>query len=184
MATSAPDLNEVRDPWERQPGESRQAFEAFTLYRDMGLKRSIRAVAAALGKSATLLSRWSSRWQWPARAEAWDAVKDEEARIAQLEAVREMNKRHASLGFGLISVAGMRLRQLSEAVQAGAAGAVGPQDVVRMAVEGARLERLAIGLPTEITQRREPTEDNEWAELTDDDLRALVAREAASGAGV
>lgn len=47
------------DLWERQPGESAQAYEAFAIYRDMGSNRSLRVVAEQLSKSDTLIKRWS-----------------------------------------------------------------------------------------------------------------------------
>jgi len=43
------------DLWERQPGESAQAYEAFAIYRDMGSNRSLRVVAEQLSKSDTLI---------------------------------------------------------------------------------------------------------------------------------
>ena len=48
------------DLWERQPGESAQAYEAFAIYRDMGSNRSLRVVAEQLSKSDTLIKRWST----------------------------------------------------------------------------------------------------------------------------
>ena len=46
--------------WERQPGESAQAFEAFKIYRDLGLKRSNQEVCKQLSKSRQLISRWKA----------------------------------------------------------------------------------------------------------------------------
>ena len=51
-------------PWERQKGETPQAFEAFSIYRDMGSSRSTAKVGRKLGKSKNLMDRWSSRWEW------------------------------------------------------------------------------------------------------------------------
>ena len=60
-------------PWERQEGESAKAFEAFTIYAGLGADRSLRAVAQQLGKSKTLMDRWSSTYGWVARAAEYDA---------------------------------------------------------------------------------------------------------------
>ena len=69
-----------REAWERQPGESGPAFEAFAAYRDMGEKRTISAVARQLNKSGTLCHRWKLKYDWRARADAYDASIAEEAR--------------------------------------------------------------------------------------------------------
>ena len=50
--------------WERQPGESAAAWEAFACYGDLGLSRSISKVADALHKARTLIERWSTTHQW------------------------------------------------------------------------------------------------------------------------
>lgn len=63
--------------WEQQTGESARAYEAFRTYRDLEPSaRSIRRVAQELGKSATLVGRWSSTCRWVERAEAWDREQD------------------------------------------------------------------------------------------------------------
>ncbi len=74
-----------KELWERQEGESKQAFEAFLAYAEMGNnfgKRSIRKVAQQLGKSATLISRWSVQHSWQKRVEAYDenALKEYQAK--------------------------------------------------------------------------------------------------------
>ncbi len=61
-----------KQPFDRQPGESAKAHAAAKLYFELGAQRSLEAVGQKLGKSGTLLSRWSSRWQWVARAKAYD----------------------------------------------------------------------------------------------------------------
>jgi hypothetical protein len=58
--------------------ESAKAYAAFQQYYGAShAERSIRAVAARLGKNRTLLSKWSSRFRWVDRTEAWDRRQSE-----------------------------------------------------------------------------------------------------------
>jgi|TARA_R110000824_G_scaffold18243_11_gene72648 hypothetical protein len=91
----------TRFPWERQFNESRKAFEAFVVYRDMGTTRSQEKVGRELGKSAKLMGRWSAKWAWVDRVEGWVDEQDRELRLAQSEAVVKMNQRHAALAAAL-----------------------------------------------------------------------------------
>ena len=77
-------------PWERQEGESVQAFEAFTLYLEMGGERSLRAVGQKLGKSSTLIERWSATKRWVERAAAYDADLQQKAYTAAVSRARKM----------------------------------------------------------------------------------------------
>lgn len=92
-------------PWERRGGESVQAFAAFSLYLEMGVKRSLQAVSQELSKSRTLISRWSSAYQWVERCRAWDDYLQREARKAAVQEVREMNRRHIQLASTLQATA-------------------------------------------------------------------------------
>lgn len=77
-------------PWARRDGETEVAFSAFTVYRDMGTSRSTRAVANSLGKSAQLISRWSSVHDWVDRVRAFDNHRDAqhlEATAAEEDAI-------------------------------------------------------------------------------------------------
>jgi hypothetical protein len=80
----------------RLPGESRQAYASFVAYRDLGEARSLVKVGQKLGKSTSLLERWSARWRWVERAEAFDAFLDRQRCERAAQAVREMAERHAA----------------------------------------------------------------------------------------
>lgn len=82
-------------PWARRDKESDPAWQAFTIYRDMGLERSLSKVGSSLGKSKTLMDRWSAEHSWVERAVGWDAHQDRVKREAQLAEVEAMGKRHA-----------------------------------------------------------------------------------------
>ncbi len=79
-------------PWRRQPGESRQAFAAFEVYRDGAIRgvRSIRRTAEELGKSRQLLERWSVRWRWVERCDKYDLA---EGRLRVAQEVAEISVR-------------------------------------------------------------------------------------------
>lgn len=100
------------ETWERQPDESTQAYEAFTVYRE---ERSITKVAQKLDKSRTIIGQWSSEWQWVARCRDYDnalqSVDFEEKRAA----IREMHQRHLKMADTLQDKAMKALEQLDMA---------------------------------------------------------------------
>ena len=59
--------------FEQQERESNKAFAAFKIYLELGPERSLSAVAEKLGKSKTLIERWSGKFDWPARVQAYAA---------------------------------------------------------------------------------------------------------------
>ena len=56
--------------FEQQPTEGDRAFAAFSLYLSLGPERSLAKVSRELGKSLTLVGRWSSKYDWPVRVTA------------------------------------------------------------------------------------------------------------------
>jgi len=86
----------VVDPGERQAGESVQAF---VVYRDLGLVRSVTKVVRELDKSRTVVGRWSRQYGWVARASAYGREQDRlfVAERAQAQARRDVARRHAKL---------------------------------------------------------------------------------------
>ena len=88
-------------PWERQKGESAQAYEAFVTYRDMGSDRSIRAVGQRLDKSRTQIGKWSSAWNWQERVRAYDNELEKEARAKAVKDRKAMTERHIGIAMQL-----------------------------------------------------------------------------------
>jgi len=88
-------VDEWSELWERQPGESPEAFEAFALYRDMGIERSTAKVGRRLGKSKTLMDRWSSDHGWVMRAAVWEREQDRKRQQAHFDEIARVEKAQA-----------------------------------------------------------------------------------------
>lgn len=86
------------EPWRRREGETAKAHAAFLLYVELGYgQRSLSKVGEKSGKSRgyeRVLQRWSSKHEWVARADAYDAHELAEA-MAQRDAVRERLRQSA-----------------------------------------------------------------------------------------
>lgn len=142
------------DLWERQQGESTQAFEAFQIYRDMGASRSINAVASKLSKSRTLISRWSSDKNWVERCVAWDAEQDRIIRIQRTSDIRKMREKHANLANAMLVKAARALKSMpDEEIKA--------SDISKFIEVASKLERISMGDVGEVVEERDggPTED-------------------------
>lgn len=82
---------------QRLPTESTKAYAAYECYREFGAARSVAKVGQELGKSKTLMDRWSAQYQWVTRAAEWDAEQErirEEAR--QVEIAKVMSEGYAA----------------------------------------------------------------------------------------
>lgn len=157
------------ESWERQPGESAKAYEAFSIYRDMGMDRAMSKVSKQLGKSIALMERWSVKYKWRERCFKYD--RDLE-RTAQKEARKEYSKmvtRHVRIGMKLQTAALSSLETLLESK-----ATLKPKDIKEFIELGTELERMNRVLSAE-------------EEVSDDDgfLEALngIAAEVNSVAG-
>ena len=75
--------------FERQERESAKAFAAFKTYLELGPDRSLVLVADKLGKSKTMIERWSRKFDWPARVQAHTAhLADVERKAAEAVATQ------------------------------------------------------------------------------------------------
>lgn len=160
--------------WERQKGESAPAFQAFAIYRDMGAERSLAKVAQKLGKSKALMERWSRRWQWGVRAEAWDDEMDCLTCRELQKGVAEMRKNH-------VGIAKAMLVKALQALQKIPTDEISPRDVANMVDVAAKLERISRGEVTERTEGKQTIAGEfslssiDLSRVSDEELKTLDA---------
>lgn len=134
--------------WERQKGETTAAYSAFWEYCTSveNNKRSVSRVAEKLKKSASLLHRWSKRWEWEQRALAYDNHLIE----IEMEALKNERitaaKRHAKIARAFQEKIIRRLNSLNPEV-------LSPKDLSAWLDVSVKIERQAMGEPTEIVSQ-------------------------------
>ena len=141
-------INTPPEPWERRKGETARAYEAFTVYRDMGAGRSINKTAQNLTKNRTTIAEWSSKHEWVKRVAAWDAEQDRIARQAQIDEIKKMRKRHADLANAMLVKAAKALQRIPE-------DEIKATDVSRMVDTAAKLERISRGDVGDVIEERD-----------------------------
>lgn len=157
-----------REPFDRQPEESDQAWVGFTTYRDLGLERTVEKAVPVLGKKPSYRSTmegWSMRWGWRLRVVEWDRVADRKAREAQLEAIADTNRQMMTVAEGLWKLAGQdlmrwheKLRQSQEEAEKSktpAAPLLTAKEAEALAATGIKLQRMLLDQPSEILEMRE-----------------------------
>lgn len=147
------------DPWERQPDERRYAY--FETYRDMPQPRSLRRLARGLDLSLNAVGELSVRWQWQARAHAWDV---DQRRRYEAELIRERvaaARRHARIAQGHAQALSLPALEVLRRIQEDQTvlQRLNLEDLLRLQASAARAlnrvvvtERLALGVSTENVQ--------------------------------
>lgn len=156
--------------WERQQGESSPAYEAFSIYRDMGADRALRTVAAQLSKSYPLILRWNKRWEWQERVREYDNSLEQKAYKEAVKRVTEMQTRH-------IKTAVLMQKKAVEALDKLPLELLSANDIVRLIKEGSKLERDTRTADPTITARQKQEEEQGGASgLADAILEAWERR--------
>lgn len=157
-------------PWERQDGESAKAYQAFCKYLDMGEKRSIRAVAQQLGKSATLMARWSSTWHWPDRVAEYEVDLRRQAYKKAQNDAEKMAKRH-------INIALKMQEKALAALNATKPEYIQVRDMITLLREATKLERDS---RVDVETRTAPLRSEQEVEddLVNDWIAGVIAADA------
>ena len=127
--------------WDRQPGETAPQWEAFQVFRDLGLNRQRSEVQRRTGRTKALVYKWSASNQWQARAEAYDRHLDEVRQKERIAEALDAERRHAILGKALLAKVGQLLSSLE------------PDEIPRSSLPAylkaaVEIERLSLGLDT------------------------------------
>jgi hypothetical protein len=138
MAASKP-KNKSRKPWERKDGESAVAYEAFAVYRDLGVDRSIPKVVRKLTKSNGLMKRWSAEHSWVSRAEEWDIEQDRLLTKALERDRVKMRKLHADIARAVLLKGAAQLNKSAPNAK------TAQKDAIAMIESGMKNERIARG---------------------------------------
>jgi len=132
--------------WERLPGESAKAYEAFCVYRDLGpSERSLEKARKMLPKprSRKWIGEWSAKYNWVERAKAYDDYIEKRKREEKEKAILEMADRQARLAIAFQQRVAQRLQELDPSE-------LSPSDLAKWFDVAAKIERLNRGEPTEI----------------------------------
>jgi hypothetical protein len=160
------------EPWDQQPDESNKAFKAFKLYLDMGYKRTVKRVAISLGaKSYTYIYEWSAKFKWRDRVKNWEKEQSRLQLAASYENYKSICEEHLLQAKNLrhlmkipTQALALKLKEpdakkeiKSKAIEE--LDNLHTKDLIELVMRSARtlellvkVERLAIGAPTEITQ--------------------------------
>lgn len=90
-------------PWDCQPGETAKAYQAFVIYRDLGPDRTVQRTANELAKNYTTVNAWSRKWEWAARAAAWDSMPGRMMMEAYQERVARIADQHDRIATKLLA---------------------------------------------------------------------------------
>lgn len=169
----------ARPLWERLDDETPKAWEAFTEYRGLGIRRTLKGAARihyghtdddqVTEPQLHQCKRWSVKYRWRDRAAAFDEYVDELALVELVDEQKEMRKRVLLEGRVLQTKGIQRIRALM-------AGEMTPAVALRAIEVGVKLESMALGVASETVAHHHTVEDRrEQAVAAVRDARARLS---------
>lgn len=160
-----------RNIWDRMPNERAKTYQRFEVYRDLGVGRTLARVAQECGVSYATVQTNAIDFAWRDRVDAWDREMERVRVIAHREAISDMKKRQVNESKALQQKAIERLKTMKPSE-------LKPRDVLSFIAEAAKIERMALGQPTEIVQSNSKTDllgSLDLSQLNDAELASLEA---------
>jgi hypothetical protein len=171
------DYDGDRQPWDQRGTDTSHSYRAFLVYRDLGVKRSLRRAAEVFYELADVhathaklrqMKHWSTNHQWRVRVNAWDVHLQRIDEDEQVQAAHDMHRRHSAIATMALQKAAERLKQLNpESLTA--------RDAITYLEAAVRVERQARGEPDTIRELRGPGGTPLNLALDDEVLEARIA---------
>ena len=109
---------------------------------------NLKKVAEQLGKSETIIGRWSGKHNWVERIKHWEAEEDRLLREELMKDIGAMRKRHADVASAMLIKAARALQRIpDDEIKAG--------DISRMIETATKLERISRGDVGEVVEERQ-----------------------------
>jgi predicted transcriptional regulator len=140
---------EATHPWDRQIGETPLAYRLFAVYRDQGINRDIHEIAKDLGRGYQTVKNLSIENQWLLRADAHDNYQNRILEKKLQYEIVDARKRHHRLGAMMLDFAQEsieNLRSMNDLLSV--------KDIVQLVDAGHKIESVALGMSTDITESR------------------------------
>jgi hypothetical protein len=183
-------------PWLQAEGEPDEAYVAFGWFRDFGPLRTLDAVWRAHSgpnrapRAPGNWKRWKSRYDWSARAQAYDDRNDERLDEARIEAIgahagawaqrqMEVREKDWQLADRLRQMADKMVDRIEESMDDPEfIPSVG--DVVRLAKTVSEIQRLAAELATQqVVTQQAPPPPKDFSEMSDTELEEYIREQQA-----
>jgi len=147
-------------PWERQFGETRDGYLAFSTYRDMGPDRSLARAAelhyedGASRAKVVQFEKWSAEHDWVLRTDAWDMDQERERR-ERIQAQRVQTEvEQFEFARQALRLARKRVDDLLED-----GGRMTVAEIAKLADVSVKIARLVMGEATSINEEKPRTFD-------------------------
>lgn len=142
------DKTEQACSWARLPNETSKAYEAFSIYRDLGPERTLPKAAAACNKSLAMMKKWSTTNKWVERAAAYDNEIDRQAAREMIRDIAKTRAKQRKMATQMQTKGMDLLKEIKE-------GDAKLSEIVALLKLGMEQERITLGDVGEVIEERD-----------------------------
>ena len=161
--------DDPRNAWDKQRHENARMFAMFCAFRDMGYERTLVGVAAKFRLAAQTVRRYSMKWRWPERADAWDRHLDQARQGETIAAVKLMAAKQAEVSQRLFD----RVITACDAMTDVQFALFTPTEKRQWALDFAKLWRDALGVPERVVETVQ-TQETRIVEKSPEERQARI----------